>query len=171
MRSFSARREFAHASEAGRRGVMLRSRNRALAIYGLQVVRDISDSSFGTVKLGACSSHESDFRSGAHLLRRRSRDQLIEINVTALRKALVCWLSDESASRGSICSRNRHERRGAFALCGSRLAAERRRREFGSRAGDRVAFCNRQWISRLRLPKAVGSPILPPSWPVSSLRT
>jgi hypothetical protein len=47
---FQARREFDHASEA-ERGVMLRSRNRALAIYGLQVVRDITVAAGGVAKL------------------------------------------------------------------------------------------------------------------------
>jgi hypothetical protein len=35
---FQLAREFDHASQAGGRGVMLRSRNRALAVYGLQVL-------------------------------------------------------------------------------------------------------------------------------------
>jgi hypothetical protein len=37
MPSFSSR-EFDHASQAGGRGVMLQSRNRAPAVYGLQVL-------------------------------------------------------------------------------------------------------------------------------------
>jgi len=35
---FQLARELDHASQAGGRGVMLRSRNRALAVYGLQVL-------------------------------------------------------------------------------------------------------------------------------------
>jgi hypothetical protein len=35
---FQLAREFDRASQAGGRGVMLRSRNRALAVYGLQVL-------------------------------------------------------------------------------------------------------------------------------------
>jgi hypothetical protein len=95
MRSFSARREFDHASEA-ERGVMLRSRNRALAIYGSQVVLAITVAADGVAKLAGADvmvqASQLFGRGGgdAHHVRRRGRRRRQSVPLVAVRSAQCC---------------------------------------------------------------------------------